>query len=75
MPSALRAAGLAYVGQRDGGTPAVCSSRPRSGRALRAVEEITERLGLQGVHGPLYRLFEVTDDKFNTAVELTAGNR
>ena len=27
------------------------------------------------MYGPLYRLFEVTDVKFNTAVELTAGNR
>ena len=36
-----------------------------TGSGLRAVEEITERLGLEGVHGPLYRLFEVTDDKFN----------
>jgi structural maintenance of chromosome 3 (chondroitin sulfate proteoglycan 6) len=32
-------------------------------------------LNLDGVYGPLYRLFEVTDAKFNTAVELTAGNR
>jgi hypothetical protein len=39
------------------------------------VDEIAERFGLEGVYGPLYRLFEVTDDKFNTAVELTAGNR
>lgn len=31
-------------------------------------------MGLDGVYGPLYRLFEVTDDKFNTAIELTAGN-
>jgi structural maintenance of chromosome 3 (chondroitin sulfate proteoglycan 6) len=30
---------------------------------------------MDGVYGPLYRLFEVTDMKFNTAVELTAGNR
>ena len=42
---------------------------------MRAVDEIAERFGLEGVYGPLYRLFEVTDDKFNTAVELTAGNR
>ncbi len=27
------------------------------------------------MYGPLYRLLEVTDVKFNTAVELTAGNR
>lgn len=42
---------------------------------LRAVDSIAERHGLDGVYGPLYRLFEVTDAKFNTAVELTAGNR
>lgn len=42
---------------------------------LRAVDSIAERYGLDGVYGPLYRLFEVTDQKFNTAVELTAGNR
>jgi structural maintenance of chromosome 3 (chondroitin sulfate proteoglycan 6) len=46
-----------------------------TGAGLRAVDQIAERLGLDGVYGPLYRLFEVTDDKFNTAVELTAGNR
>lgn len=46
-----------------------------TGSGLRAVDEIAERFGLDGVYGPLYRLFEVTDDKFNTAVELTAGNR
>lgn len=34
-----------------------------------------ERHGLTGVYGPLYRLFEVADSKFSTAVELTAGNR
>jgi structural maintenance of chromosome 3 (chondroitin sulfate proteoglycan 6) len=42
---------------------------------LRAVDSIAERHGLDGVYGPLYRLFEVTDQKFNIAVELTAGNR
>ncbi|KAI0046003.1 RecF/RecN/SMC protein [Auriscalpium vulgare] len=45
-----------------------------TGMGLRAVDTIAERLGLDGVYGPLYRLFEVTDAKFNTAVELTAGN-
>ena len=46
-----------------------------TGTGLRAVDSIAERLNLDGVYGPLYRLFEVTDVKFNTAVELTAGNR
>ncbi|KAI0289328.1 RecF/RecN/SMC [Multifurca ochricompacta] len=45
-----------------------------TGTGLRAVDSISERLSLDGVYGPLYRLFEVTDVKFNTAVELTAGN-
>jgi structural maintenance of chromosome 3 (chondroitin sulfate proteoglycan 6) len=42
---------------------------------LRAVDKIAERHSLEGVYGPLYRLFDITDDKFNIAVELTAGNR
>jgi structural maintenance of chromosome 3 (chondroitin sulfate proteoglycan 6) len=46
-----------------------------TGTGLRAVDSIAERLNSDGVYGPLYRLFEVTDVKFNTAVELTAGNR
>ncbi|RDB15230.1 Chromosome segregation protein sudA [Hypsizygus marmoreus] len=45
-----------------------------TGTGLRAVDKIAERHGLEGVYGPLYRLFEVTDPKFNIAVELTAGN-
>ncbi|KAF4621786.1 hypothetical protein D9613_012208 [Agrocybe pediades] len=43
-------------------------------QGLRAVDSIAERYRLSGVYGPLYRLFEVSDPKFNTAVELTAGN-
>jgi structural maintenance of chromosome 3 (chondroitin sulfate proteoglycan 6) len=46
-----------------------------TGMGLRAVDKIAERHALDGVYGPLYRLFEVTDQNFNTAVELTAGNR
>lgn len=42
---------------------------------LRSVDNIAERLSLPGVYGPLYRLFEISDQKFNIAVELTAGNR
>ncbi|EFI27235.1 hypothetical protein CC1G_15063 [Coprinopsis cinerea okayama7 len=45
-----------------------------TGQGLRAVDSIAERYNLTGVYGPLYRLFEVTDPKFNIAVELTAGN-
>ena len=33
-----------------------------TGSGLRAVDQIAERLNLGGVYGPLYRLFEVTDD-------------
>jgi structural maintenance of chromosome 3 (chondroitin sulfate proteoglycan 6) len=46
-----------------------------TGRGLAAVDNIADRHGLHGVYGPLYRLFEVTDQHFNTAIELTAGNR
>ena len=42
---------------------------------LKAVKSIAERQKLTGVYGPLYNLFEISDDKFNTAIELTAGNR
>lgn len=42
---------------------------------LRAVRNIADRQRLAGVYGPLYGLFEIPDDKFNTAIELTAGNR
>ncbi|KAF8191692.1 structural maintenance of chromosome protein 3 [Pholiota molesta] len=45
-----------------------------TGQGLKAVDSIAERYNLPGVYGPLYRLFEVADPKFNTAVELTAGN-
>ncbi|WVR06340.1 hypothetical protein IAU60_003371 [Kwoniella sp. DSM 27419] len=39
---------------------------------LRAVRQIAKRLNLDGVYGPLYELFEVSD-KYKTAVEVTAG--
>lgn len=42
---------------------------------LKAVDSIAARYKLDGVYGPLYRLFEITDQKFNIAIELTAGNR
>jgi structural maintenance of chromosome 3 (chondroitin sulfate proteoglycan 6) len=29
---------------------------------------------MEGVYGPLYKLFEIPDRKYNTAVEVTAGN-
>ena len=42
---------------------------------LKAVKNIAHRYELAGVYGPLCDLFEIPDDKFNTAIELTAGNR
>ena len=39
-----------------------------------SVRQIAQRFGIQGVHGPLYELFEV-DDILRTAVEVTAGTR
>ncbi|KAG5437854.1 hypothetical protein PCANB_000569 [Pneumocystis canis] len=36
-------------------------------------KKIAERLDLTGYYGPLYELFEV-DDRYRTAVEVTAGN-
>ncbi|KIJ60275.1 hypothetical protein HYDPIDRAFT_43407 [Hydnomerulius pinastri MD-312] len=45
-----------------------------TGSGLRAVDRIAERYGLEGVYGPLYRLFEIPDPTFSTAIELTAGN-
>jgi len=46
-----------------------------TGMGLKAVKTITDRQKLTGVYGPLCDLFEIPDDKFNTAIELTAGNR
>ena len=40
---------------------------------VEAVKKIAERLGLKGVYGPLYELFEV-DPTFGVATEITAGN-
>jgi structural maintenance of chromosome 3 (chondroitin sulfate proteoglycan 6) len=41
---------------------------------LRAVETIAARLGLDGVYGPVYKLFTV-EDRYKRAVETTAGQR
>ncbi|KAI0743763.1 structural maintenance of chromosome protein 3 [Daedaleopsis nitida] len=46
-----------------------------TGNGLRSIDRITANTsGFEGVYGPLYRLFEITDEQFNIAVELTAGN-
>lgn len=39
---------------------------------LANVDTVTQRLGLRGVYGPLYKLFTV-QDTYKTAVEVTAG--
>ncbi|KAJ7109178.1 RecF/RecN/SMC [Mycena epipterygia] len=62
--SELKTAERALAGMMDKDT----------GLGLGAVDKIAERYKLDGVYGPLYRLFEITDQKFNIAVELTAGN-
>ena len=41
---------------------------------LESVQKIAQRLGLQGVYGPVYELFDV-DERYHTAVEVTAGQR
>ena len=46
-----------------------------TGMGLKAVKIITDRQKLTGMYGPLYDLFKIPDDNFNTAIELTAGNR
>uniref|UniRef100_D8PZC5 Structural maintenance of chromosomes protein n=1 Tax=Schizophyllum commune (strain H4-8 / FGSC 9210) TaxID=578458 RepID=D8PZC5_SCHCM len=45
-----------------------------TGNGLRAVDQIKQRHSLEGVYGPLYRLFKIKDETFNIAVETTAGN-
>ncbi|RPD78154.1 structural maintenance of chromosome protein 3 [Lentinus tigrinus ALCF2SS1-7] len=47
-----------------------------TGNGLRSIDRIvaSDPHKYEGVYGPLYRLFETTDDKFNIAIELTAGN-
>ncbi|KAH9831249.1 structural maintenance of chromosome protein 3 [Rhodofomes roseus] len=45
-----------------------------TGIGLRSVDRIIERYNMDGVYGPLYRLFDIPDEKYNIAVELTAGN-
>ena len=49
-------------------------SRQDTALGLRAVTHIAKRLNLDGVYGPLYDLFEVSE-KYKTAVEVTAGAR
>ncbi|KAG8779106.1 Structural maintenance of chromosomes protein 3 [Ceratobasidium sp. 428] len=60
----LRAAERTLAGMMDRDT----------GSGLRAVDRIAEQMGLEGVYGPLYRLFDIPDKKYSTAIEQTAGN-
>lgn len=60
----LRKAERALAGMMDKDT----------GNGLRAVDQISQRYQLEGVYGPLYRLFKIDDETFNIAVETTAGN-
>ena len=41
---------------------------------LQSVKEITQKLGLTGVYGPLFELF-TCDNIFKTAIEVIAGNK
>ncbi|KAJ3039435.1 Structural maintenance of chromosomes protein 3 [Rhizophlyctis rosea] len=49
---------------------ASCDRMTSSG--LKAVERITAQLRLKGVHGPLYKLFDV-NERYTNAVEVVAG--
>lgn len=41
---------------------------------IKAVMQVAHDNNIEGVYGPLVELINV-DEKFNTAVEVTAGNR
>lgn len=45
-----------------------------TGSGIRAIDRIVEKNNIQGVYGPLYRLLDVTDKRYTSVVELTAGN-
>ena len=49
-------------------------TRQDTAQGLRAAKAIAARLNLDGYHGPLYELFTV-EDRYKTAVEVTAGTR
>lgn len=46
--------------------------RQDTSSGLKALERLVDRLGLEGVYGPLYKLFTVSE-KYSLAVEETAG--
>ncbi|CAG8605629.1 28548_t:CDS:10, partial [Dentiscutata erythropus] len=45
----------------------------KTNNGLNSVKRITEQFRLNGVYGPLYELFECTNNSMWTAVEVTAG--
>jgi structural maintenance of chromosome 3 (chondroitin sulfate proteoglycan 6) len=42
---------------------------------LAAAKRIAKELHLDGYYGPLYELFTLTDQRYRTAAEVTAGAR
>jgi len=42
---------------------------------LHAASRIAKDLNLSGYYGPLYELFTLTDNRYRTAAEVTAGAR
>jgi structural maintenance of chromosome 3 (chondroitin sulfate proteoglycan 6) len=42
---------------------------------LQAAARIAKELKLSGYYGPLYELFTLTDNRYRTAAEVTAGAR
>ncbi|RIB10792.1 SMCs flexible hinge [Gigaspora rosea] len=45
----------------------------KTNNGLNSVKRITEQFRINGVYGPLYELFECTNNSMWTAVEVTAG--
>lgn len=52
----------------------ICLLNKDTAVGLKAAAAIAARLNLEGYFGPLYELFTV-DDRYKTAVEVTAGTR
>lgn len=62
------------VSQRCPYYPATKLTDQDTSNGLRSVRAVAKRLKLDGVFGPLYDLFEVSD-RYKQAVEITAGTR
>ncbi|TPX41013.1 hypothetical protein SeMB42_g05778 [Synchytrium endobioticum] len=53
---------------------ALTSTMPReTADGIKAIKQIVDRMGVRGVYGPIYQLFDV-DEKYRVAVEEVAGN-